>query len=149
MSTNMWKEMLTAAWLIPMSAMDIRSRQVPAWMLWIGTAAAVVVLACEGWSGELSGWQICKAAVPGAVLLAIAGSTGRAGYADGIVLLLLGLLAGYEICLTASLGGLFLIAMCSLVLLALRRVRRDTKMPFVPFLTAGWLAAVCGRWGIV
>lgn len=145
----MWKEVLTAAWLIPMSAMDIRSRQVPTWMLLLGTAAATAVLAYEGWKGELSVWQICRAVMPGAVLLVIAGLTGRAGFADGIVLLLLGLLAGYEICLTASLGGLFLIALCSGVLLALRRVKRDTKMPFVPFLAAGWLAAVCGRCGVI
>ena len=145
----MWKEMLTAAWLLPMSAMDIRRRQVPAWMLLLGTAAAVVVLVSEGWSGGLSVWRICKAVIPGIVLLVIAGLTGRAGYADGIVLLLLGLLAGYEICLTASLGGLFLIALCSGVLLALRKVKRDTRMPFLPFLAVGWLAAVCGRCGLI
>lgn len=143
----MWKEVMTAAWLVPMSIMDTRSRKVPVWMLWIGTAAAVGVLLYEGINGGLNGWQECRALLPGAIMLAVAYATGKAGPADGIILMLLGVLMGYEDCVAVSLGGLFLIALFSAVLLTLRRVKKDTRIPFVPFLAVSWLIVVCGRWG--
>lgn len=142
----MWKEVLTAVWLVPMSIMDTRSKSVPAWMLWIGTASAAGVLLYEGISGRLNGWQACRALMPGLILLAVAYATGKAGLADGVILMLLGIFMGYEGCVAASLGGLFLIALCSGVLLMMRRVKRDTRIPFVPFLAAAWLIVVCGRW---
>lgn len=144
----MWKEVLTAVWLVPMSIMDTRSKRVPVWMLWIGAAAAAVVLLYEGINGGVNGWQECRALLPGVILLVIAYATGKAGVADGVILMLMGVFMGYEGCVAASLGGLFLIALFSGVLLILRRVRRDTRIPFVPFLTMGWLIVVCGRWSI-
>lgn len=142
----MWKEAVTAAWLLPMSVMDAKSRRVPIWMLWIGAAAAAGVLLYDILNKGTTGWQICRALLPGMILLAVAFATGKAGVADGVILLLLGAFTGYEICVAASLGGLFLLALISGILLALRRVRKDTRIPFVPFLAAGWLLAVCGRW---
>lgn len=143
----MWKEVLTAVWLAPMSIMDTRSKKVPVWMLWIGAAAAVCVLLYDGISGGLNGWQECRALLPGAILLAVAYVTGKAGPADGVILMLLGVFMGYEDCVAASLGGLFLIALFSIVMLALRRVKKDTRIPFVPFLAVGWLIVICGRRG--
>lgn len=144
----MWKEALTAVWLVPMSIMDTRSKRVPVWMLWIGTAAAAGVLLYEGINGGLNGWQACRALIPGVILLAVAFVTGKAGLADGIILMLLGVFTGYEGCVAASLGGLFLTALFSGILLMLRRVKKDTRIPFVPFLAVGWLIVVCGRWGV-
>lgn len=118
----------------------------PAWMLWIGTAAAAGVLLYDGINGSLNGWQACRALMPGLILLAVAYATGKAGLADGVILMLLGIFMGYEGCVAASLGGLFLIALCSGVLLMLRRVKKDTRIPFVPFLAAAWLIVVFGRW---
>ncbi|MDE5589232.1 MAG: hypothetical protein K2J60_08855 [Acetatifactor sp.] len=143
----MWKEVLTAVWLVPMSIMDTRSKRVPVWMLWIGTVAAIGVLLYDGINGGLNGWQECRALLPGVILLAVAYATGKAGTADGVILMLLGVFMGYEDCVAASLGGLFLIALFSVVLLTLRRVKKDTRIPFVPFLAVGWLIVVCGRWG--
>ncbi len=141
----MWKEMLTAAWLLPVSIMDTKSKRVPVWMIGIGTAAAAGVLLWEGISGGLSGWQECRALLPGVILLAVAYATGKAGMADGIILMLLGIFMGYEGCVAAAVGGLFLIALFSGVMLMLRRVKKDTRIPFVPFLAVGWLIVVCGR----
>ncbi len=142
----MWKEALTAAWLIPMSIMDTKSKRVPVWMLWIGTAAAAGVLIFEGINEGPDVLQICRSLIPGIVLMVTALATGKAGMADGIILILLGALTGYKDCMAAALGGLLLIALLSVILLALRKVKRSTKIPFVPFLTVGWILTVCGRW---
>lgn len=116
-------------------------------MLWIGAVAAAGVLLYEGINGGLNGWKECRALLPGAVLLVVAYGTGKAGPADGVILMLLGVFMGYEDCAAASLGGLFLIALFSVVLLTLRRAKKDTRIPFVPFLALGWLIVVCGKWG--
>lgn len=136
---------MMAAWLLPMSVMDVKSRRVPVWMLWIGAAAAAGMFLYEMITEEAVGWQICRGLLPGLVMLTVAAATGKAGVADGVIMLLMGILAGSEVCVEASLGGLFLLALVSGVLLALRKAKRDTRIPFVPFLTAGWLLAVCGR----
>lgn len=143
----MWKEALTAVWLIPMSALDIKCRKVPVWMIWIGAIAAISVMICEGVGGQLSGWKTCRALIPGIILLVIAAATKKAGTADGVILMILGIFMGYEGCVAASLGGLFLISLFSGALLVLRRVKKNTKIPFVPFLAVGWLAVLCERWG--
>ena len=143
----MWKETVTAIWLVPLSIMDTRSKRVPVWMLWIGAVAAIGALLYEGINGGLDVWQECQALIPGLILLAVALVTGKAGQADGIILMLLGIFMGYEGCVAASLGGLFLISLFSGILLMLHRVKKDTKIPFVPFLAMGWLFVVCGRWG--
>lgn len=143
----MWKETMMAAWLLPMSIMDVKSRRVPAWILWIGAVAAAGTLLYEMISKGTTGWQICRGLLPGLALLAVAFATGKAGMADGVIMLLMGIFAGYEVCVAASLAGLFLLAFFSGILLALRKVKRDTRIPFVPFLTVGWFLAVCG-WGM-
>lgn len=143
----MWKEAVTAVWLVPLSIMDTRSKRVPVWMLWIGAVAAIGALLYEGINGGLDVWQECRALMPGLILLAVAVVTGKAGQADGIILMLLGIFMGYEGCVAASLGGLFLISLFSGILLMLHRVKKDTKIPFVPFLAMGWLFVVSGRWG--
>ncbi len=143
----MWKEALTAVWLLPMSALDIKYRKVPVWMIWMGTAAAIFVLICEGTGGQLSAWKTCRALIPGIILLLIAAVTQKAGAADGVILMILGIFMGYEGCVAASLGGLFLISLLSGALLEMRRAKKNTKIPFVPFLAVGWLAVLCERWG--
>lgn len=144
----MWKEAMTAAWLLIMSVADIRSKRVPMWMLGIGALGAAGVLLYEGVNGELNSWQVCRGLIPGVILLAAAFATGKAGQADGVIVILLGVLMGYDGCIAAALSGLFLLSLFSGILLALRRVKRNTKIPFVPFLTAGWLVAALGRWSL-
>lgn len=140
----MWKEAMTAAWLLPMSIADIRNKRVSVWMLAIGGLGAAGVLLYEGINGELNGWQLCRGLIPGVILLAAAFATGKAGTADGMIVMLLGVFMGYEGCMAAALSGLLLLSLFSGILLMLRRVKRNTKIPFIPFLTAGWLLALWG-----
>lgn len=144
----MLKEAMTAVWLIPMCVVDIRKRKVPVWMLGIGALGAAGALLYEGLTGELNSWQVCRGLIPGGILLAAAFVTGKAGLADGIIVMLLGVYMGYEGCMASALGGLFLLSLFAGILLALRRVKRNTKIPFVPFLTVGWMIAVWGRWWV-
>lgn len=134
----MWGVILTAVCLIVMSIADMVNRKVPLWMLAVQAALAAGMLLWGGINGELSIGGICKALIPGIILVAIALSTRKAGWADGVVLLLLGIQTDYEKCMVAVLMALFLMAALSAVLLVFRKVKKDTKLPFIPFLTMGW-----------
>ena len=65
--------------------------------------------------------------------------TKKAGYGDGIVMLFLGILSGGGVSLMLAVASLFFTAVFSLIMLGLRKVRKDTRIPFLPFLAAAWL----------
>lgn len=140
----MWIKGITMVWLLVMSVTDIIRRRIPIWMLGIQAALTAGVLFSTAQTGELHVMEVCRAAIPGLLLTAIALATKKAGWADGVILVLLGIQTGYKCCLTAALTGLFLMALLSVVLLLLRRVKKDTGLPFVPFLLAGWLFGQAG-----
>lgn len=145
----MWKDVLIVVWLIMLSFCDIRKKSVPVWLLLLGAAlAGGIAVWGEAWE-ETRILSILRALIPGALLFFLAAGTGKAGCADGIVLMVLGIVEGYQGCLIICMGSLFLAALFSGVLLLAKRVRRNTKIPFVPFMAAGWLMAACGKWGVL
>lgn len=144
----MWRELITFIWLAALSVSDIRERKVPVWLLWAGGITAAGILLYRAARGEADPVQTVRALLPGAALFLLAVGTKKAGGADGTVLLILGVLEGDRGCLTVCFGSLVLIAFFSGVLLVMKKVRRNTKVPFVPFLTAGWLILICGRRGL-
>ena len=73
------------------------------------------------------------------VLVLTAFVTGKAGYGDGIVLCCLGMAMGWEKSILLFGISLFLICLCALVLLAMRRVGKNTSLPFLPFLAVAWI----------
>ncbi len=80
-----------------------------------------------------------KGCIPGAILLLMAAATGKAGTADGFVLIFLGISTGGKICLVVFMLSLLLISMFSVILLVFRRVGRSTRLPYLPFLSVAWL----------
>lgn len=145
----MWKDVFTAGWLLVLSAMDIKKKSVPVGLLGIGVVNTAVILLAEGLCGGIDCWPLCRSMFPGAAFLVIAAATGKAGYGDGIVLIILGLVSGSEVCLFALTAGLFLIAVFSGVLLTLRKVKRNSRIPFLPFLAVGWGIVTCGKAGVM
>lgn len=132
---DMWNILLVTGWLIVSGIMDVRNRKVPVWMLALGGILAVWAVFCRQ-SGYL---EILAGSLPGVLLLFIAFATKKAGYGDGIVLCCLGVALGGERSLLLFGLSLFLISLCALILLALHRVKRNTGLPFLPFLAAAWL----------
>ncbi|MCM1190124.1 MAG: hypothetical protein NC541_12605 [bacterium] len=145
----MWKNLLIVGWLAILSLCDIRKKSVPIWLLWLGAALAGGILVCGGEGEPIRILSVLRALIPGALLFLLAAGTGKAGCADGIILMILGVAGGYKNCLMICMGSLFLAALVSGVLLLTKRVTRNTKVPFVPFMTAGWLIMICGRGGVL
>lgn len=107
----------------------------PVWMLVLGVLFCAMTVAGQ-WNGSL---DALRGLLPGSLLLLIGLATKKAGYGDGIVLSCLGLVLGGSDCLLLFGISLFLLSLCAVALLAVHRVRRDTSMPFIPFLGIAWL----------
>ena len=83
--------------------------------------------------------DMLKGLLPGIFLLITAFVTRKAGYCDGIVMLFLGILSDAGEGLLILGISLVLAAAVSLGLLVLREAGKNTRIPFLPFLTAAWL----------
>ncbi len=126
-------------WLIWISIYDIKSRRIP-WML-MGLGVVLSITACEVGVAErrLVIGDIIADLLPGILLLALAVCTKLVGYADGVVLICLGVPGGFHKTMGTWLLSLFFIGIYSVVLLVLRKANRRTKIPYLPFLTIAWL----------
>lgn len=81
--------------------------------------------------------------VPGLfLLLAASAAKGSAGKGDGICFLVLGLFLGAQTVWTVALAASLLAAVTGIVLIALHRAGRKTKLPFLSFGAAAWLGIV-------
>lgn len=135
----MLKFILTALWLVALAGVDIRRKCVPVWLLAFGGVFVTFMSVYRAWSGQFWGKELVWSIVPGAVLLAVAVLTKKAGWADGVALLFLGILTGFRECIFGFTLSMLFISVVSLVLLALKRVRKNTTLPYLPFLCVGYL----------
>ena len=125
-------------YLLVLTAWDLKEKMVPVFLLAVGLVSAggyALYLSC---SGQGLWFQPLLGMIPGICLLLIALLTGKAGYADGLVLLIIGMLETYRVSLFVLCMGLFLTSLVSVALLLLRKVKRQTAIPFIPFLTVAY-----------
>lgn len=130
--------LLMTGWLLAASIMDIRTRRVPVWMLVLGGSLAMLTVRHQGAAIP----EVARGMLPGVLLLLTALVTKKAGYGDGIVLCMLGMSLGSERSMLLFGISLFLLSLCALTLLAFHKVRRNTGIPFLPFLAAGWILTI-------
>lgn len=76
---------------------------------------------------------------PGILLILMAAATKKAGIADGIAVLLLGLPLNYRECILSFVLSLLSMSIVSLLLLTLNKVRGNSKLPYLPFLWTGYM----------
>lgn len=120
------------------SVSDIKSREIPGWLLiccGVLSAGKVIFLLTRG---ELSVPEMALSLLPGLVLLALAYlSRQGVGYGDGLLALCIGPAVGAPALLTGMCVAIIVSGLFSGMLLATRKVGRKAKIPFVPFMTFG------------
>ena len=139
-----------------LSVYDIRIRKLPVALLKAGLALAlarpVLIFLLSGPSTEQQGYftAVLLGALPGIAVTALSLISDKVGRGDGIVLIIVGMCENCSFVTLASCSACFLLAVFSGVLLALHRVGRNSRMPFVPFLTGAYilLKLTGGRIGI-
>ena len=135
---EMWQWIIMAAVLIPSLVRDIRAKRINGYICLAGILAALFVR--ERLLGEES-LALMIGLLPGLILYAIAFLSGeRIGKGDALTLMFIGAVSGIETVLPAMFVSFAAAAVLSAVLLSFKKVRKDTKLPFLPFLSLGVIA---------
>ncbi len=126
---------MAAVFIIMCCIFDIRKKEIPV-LLMAAFGLLSLIAAAVVQKPEL--YSFLYSLIPGAAMLGLSLCTRESiGYGDGVAVLVLGVLLGVGECAFAVLAGLFLSAIVGLVLLMLKKVRGESRMPFMPFLAAG------------
>ncbi len=82
--------------------------------------------------------------IPGAVaaLLSLA-TRGKVGIGDAVILTGLGLWCGLKMTGSIITVALFLAALLSVILIVCKKATLKTALPFVPFISAGYVICIC------
>lgn len=133
-------EVIVMIYLAVLSLEDICRKELPVWQIVLGLLAAVALTAVQ-WKGSFQEiWIMLLGLLPALVFLAAAGiSKEQIGYGDGLLLLPLGMVLGFERTAWMVLWALSLAAVCALALFVLYRRKKGLTIPFVPFLFAGYV----------
>jgi leader peptidase (prepilin peptidase)/N-methyltransferase len=116
---------------------DILKKKLYLWMIGLG---ATVTIACIPFCDKLSLANRIGGLAIGLVVILISKVTvGKIGMGDGILLCVSGIGLGFWGNLELFGIALFLAAVLSIILLMCRLVDRKKRIPFVPFLFAGYL----------
>lgn len=133
----MWRVFFDGIWLSAMSILDVRFRRIPLWLIGLGVPAAVVSLVIGGTGGNVEIAEFLVFLMPGVILL-LAAVTKKAGYGDGMVLILLGLIDREDNGMGIFLMSLICMSLFAVVMLVLRKAGRGTRLPYLPFLLIAW-----------
>lgn len=127
--------------LCGLSVADIQFRRIPAeWLVLASLAVAVRQI----FLSPLDPWLAAGGAAVGSVFLLISKMTDQSlGYADSWAILLLGIFLGLWDLLEVLAAALCLLGAVSMWILARRRSGRKCRLPFYPFLTAGYIICIC------
>lgn len=143
----MWKFVVLSLWLGILALSDLRWKRVPVWLLTVGGIIMTFMSFNQHAQGGKNAAELVWGLVPGALLLLTAAVTKKAGIADGIVLLLLSLPLGYRECIVSFVLSLMIMSLISLLLLVLGKIKGNSKVPYLPFLLAGYMVqAITGLW---
>lgn len=128
---------------------DIKKRTVPVKYLIVWGIVSLLYLCVMSLiykDGELF-IQAFWGVFPGIVCLFLAYISGeQIGYGDGLVLVLTGVLLGLDRVLFIVLVALSLLTCLSVALLVMRKAKRKTVIPFLPFLLlSNIIISFCGR----
>ena len=131
--------------MIALSVFDIKTRKLPVCLLAFGIAVALLrVVFVFSRGGPPSEQQriltvALLGALPGFAMTSLSFMSDKIGKGDGVVMIMVGLFEDCSFVTLASCAGCILLALCSGLLLAFRKVGKNTPMPFVPFLTGAIL----------
>lgn len=122
---------------------DIKYKALPKWFL---ISAFVLSLTLYGILQPFSWKVMAGGLLPGVIFLFVSFITKEAvGYGDGIFLAAAGILLGFSEMVGILLIGLLVSAVFSLFLLVFKKATRKTALPFLPFLTVGFVVSFLGR----
>ena len=126
-----------AVFLVLCSIQDIREKKLSVKVL---VAAGILFLIMSLMFDEVSIEKRLCNLLPGMIAFLLVFLTKeQIGCGDAASLVVLGILVSARRLLGAVMGGLLLLSICSMILLAGKKADRKTTLPFLPFLSVGML----------
>ena len=139
----MWIEILLFIFLGICAVYDGLERTIPLPVVWLGIIAALI-LHIQGLGGNGTWQSAALSVIPGVMFWVLSFVTcEKVGYGDGWMLTMIGLYMGLWKCFLILTVGLILSSLVVLILLMLRKVSREYRLPFAPFLLLGMGVVVC------
>lgn len=116
---------------------DMQSRTIPCRLLAAGGLAALLLDLCGILAGRATAAAVPPSLIPGLFyfLMSLISDTGI-GRGDGLAILVLGLFAGLIDTVLITALAQIVCAIWAILLLALKKADRHTRIPFMPFLLA-------------
>lgn len=135
---ELWQWVVLLGVMIPMTIKDIKTRHVNAYLI-LGAILGVLAIRVSIMGDK--DIEILLDMIPGAIMLFVAMLSGqKIGYGDGLLLLFVGTVTGYPTTIVSLLISMILSAFLSGVLLIMKKVDKETEIPFVPFMSLGIFA---------
>lgn len=135
---EIWQWILLLAVLVPMSIKDIKTKEIDLYVSLLFVLVALSIRVCYLNERDI---VLLLDMVPGFILTLAAFITKeKIGFGDSVAMIFIGSVVGYKAALIVLLVSLFLSGILSTVLLIIKKVKKDTEIPFVPFLSLGVLA---------
>lgn len=127
---------------------DCAWQRVERWVLLTGAVMGAAAAGCRIRQGAEDWFGIGLALLPGLMLWAFSWLTEeKIGRGDGDMVMLLGLLLGWQQCMAVLCKACFLLALYAGVGLASGRMAKNSRLPFAPFLLAAtvflWMLTMC------
>lgn len=138
--------MIAISYLGVLAIIDAKKRELSWWVLASGGVLALLCAGCLLATREVTFDVLLFGAIPGVLLLVLAVLTKGIGIGDGIVLLEVSSLLLLERTLVAFGLSLMIMGAFSAVLLLLKKVKKELRLPYLPFLWIGSVGALfyCG-----
>lgn len=138
-------KVIVLAFLMILSVMDWRTRHIPRKILWIWSILGIIYLMVLWNCGKPDWLERCMGLGIGVLFLGVSRITNEAiGYGDSVVVFILGGFLGFWKLAEMLAGAFFISGICAIVLVS---TRRGKTMPFLPFLTFGYLIVLAEQGG--
>lgn len=134
-------------YLILCTVSDLRKKSIPLPLAAGGPVCSAVWMLFRITRENMSWAEFVSAGMPGALMMGLSMLTGgRVGLGDGMVLLAIGFLLGFRDTSAILLIGLLLSSFWSVILLVRKKAEKESRIPWMPFLLAGYIASTA--WNI-
>ncbi len=145
----MWEvdRILCLGILLVFSVIDVRRRCLPTVLL---AVCGLAVICYRLFICRLDLWLVFGGVLTGACFLLLSRVTKEGvGYADSLLILILGIYLGLWRLLELLSAAFFLLFLAAVPLLAFKKMSRKYRLPFLPFLTGGCLILFLAEGGIL
>jgi leader peptidase (prepilin peptidase)/N-methyltransferase len=135
---EIWQWLLLLSVLLPMAVKDIKYKKINGYICLVMIMVSFLIRVKIK---EDANFTILLDLIPGVLMYVLSKLSPKSiGEGDALVLIFIGSVVGYMKEMEFLIISVFLAGLIALILFVLKKVDRDTKLPFVPFLSVGVLA---------